>query len=486
MEIKRGWKAVLITVTFALILVGCGGSNSTTASGGGGDSGSSSSETVTITGTLSAGTISGNLSFKAGEAASGYSVVAVNNESNATYRATTAADGSFSLDVPSGSSYVVSLINNGSYVGPMVFDGSGSEVNTAVNPSADEDMGEITVDAASGYARVAEAPDSVNSDVTAVAVGGVPVGAGNDGKTEQSGITNRADSDKDMDGVPNIFDADEDNDGVRNGVASTPSGATVVSDYIETVMMSSNIWADHNTSESAANLIALRLHVIPVEGQEDQIASVECIDVPSSIADVATVRWADSLGAPVDYPDENSLWSDSSYGLYKTTTLSNEQWIISIKPGAIMSVGDTFTIRVTYTDASYEDFFVATSYVLTDWAKIVSYNGSEMPEDEGVNNNPIEFDSDELVIVFSKPLDEDGEILEGLSYSLTYGESDCTGGTCAVPTSTSTPEEAPTDNGDGTFTSTVSTTSSATYYVTPVAESSDGQRNGEETWFTRQ
>lgn len=421
---------------------------------------------------------------KATTAASGYSVVIVNNASNKTYHTTSDSEGAFSLEVPPGSSYLLSLINDGSYLGPTVFDGSGSEVNTAITPSSNTDLGAITVDTTNGYGRTSTAPDCVNIEVTAAATDGRPVGAGNDGKTQQNGITNRTDSDEDRDGVPNIFDADEDNDGIRNGIASTPSGATVVSDVVETASMSSNIWADHNTSSEAKDLIALWLYVTPVSGQESQISGVQCIDVPASIEDVATIRWSGSLGDPSGYPTENSLWKDASYNLYQTTTLSQEKWIVSITPRAMMNVGDTFTIRVTYTDSSYEDFFVTTSYVLTDWAKIMSYNGTTMPTTEGINTDPVNYDSDSLEIVFSKPRDEDGNIVEGLRYSIIYGESDCSTGTCSV--SNNVTEDTVVDTGADTLTANISTTGSATYYVTPVAESSDGQRNGEETWFTRE
>jgi hypothetical protein len=316
-------------------------------------------------------------------------VVAISNTSNETYRTATAADGSFSLDLPADETFLISYIHAGSYIGPTVFEGSGTEAYTALAPTGSTDLGDITLDEASGYALSATAPDDIDATVVVVAVDGIPVGAGNDGKTTQDDVTeNREDSDQDKDGIPNIFDADEDNDGIRNGITEPPSGIEVVSDHVESVYMSSNIWADHGTIEAAEDLIALRLHVTPVAGQEDTIASVQCIDVPSSITDVATVRWAGSLGDPVDYPAENSLWADADHQLYQTTTLDPEQWIISIAPHAQMTVGDTFTIRVTYTDTSYEDFFITTSYFIQDWAQIASYNGIPMPADAGVKTNP--------------------------------------------------------------------------------------------------
>jgi hypothetical protein len=476
----------LACTAFLMFVLGCSGGSSDGDSSGGGGGGSDSSS-HTVSGTLLSGTIS-SLSDRIATArapAEEYTVVAVSNSSNKTYRTETDANGTFELDLPSDESFLISYINDGSYIGPTVFEGEGTEAYTALAPTDDADLGDITVDESSGYALTAAAPDDIDDDVTVVADDGVPVGAGNDGKTTQAGITEtRNDSDQDQDGVPNLFDADEDNDGVRNGILETPSGMAVESDYIEAVYMSSNIWADHDTTDAAEDLMALRLHVEALEGQEDAIASVQCIDVPSAIADVATVRWAGSLGDPTGYPTENSLWSDADFGLYQTTTLTPEKWIISIAPHAEMEVGDTFTIRVTYTDESYEDFFITTSFFIQDWAQIVSYNSTTMPTVEGIKTDPVEYNSDTLTIVFSKATDEDGEVLDGLSYSVVYGMVDCTGGTCPVPSSST--ETPVTDIGGATLSFTIDTTTSGTYYVTPVAETADGQRNGEETWFTRQ
>ncbi|MBI4237055.1 MAG: hypothetical protein HY696_01395 [Deltaproteobacteria bacterium] len=468
-----------------LLIVHCGGSTSSegsSTSSGSSSSGGTTTGTVTVTGSLNVGAV-GSLGAKT-TAASGYSVVAVNNASNATVRATTASDGSFSLALSSAATYLISYIKDGSYIGPTVFDGAGSEVTMGLAPSDDTALGEITLDTTNGFARTTTAPDDASASVTAVASGGIPVGAGNDGKTAQSNITNRSDSDQDRDGIPNLFDADEDNDGVRNGIAATPSGIEVVSDRVDRVYASSNIWADHDTTSAARDLIALRLHVVPVAGQEDQIASVACIDVPSSIADTATVRFASSLGDPQSYPTENSLWEDAGYGLYQTTTLANEEWIVSLAPHADMAVGDTFTIRVAYTDASTEDFFIVMSYVLTDWARIASYNGTTMPTATGTKSAPVALTTDTLTLVITKPTDEDGNILSGLSYSVRYGPSTASGGLYNVPADVT--ETNITDTGAATLSITIPTPSGATYYVTPVASSSDGQRNGEETWFTRE
>ena len=176
-----------------------------------------------------------------------------------------------------------------------------------------------------------------------------------------------------------------------------------------------------------------------------------------------------------------------SYNLYKTILPSlQEEWTVLLIPKAVMSLGDTFTIRVNFTGGSYKDFFITVSYVLTDWAKIITYNGTPMPSSEGTNTNPLTYSAASLEVVFSKPLDEDGNILDGLSYSIRVGTSEATGGgTFSVPTNVT--ETSITDPGSTTpnVEVNVSTITAETYYVCPVAESADGQRNGEEVWFTK-
>ncbi|MBU4484954.1 hypothetical protein KKA47_05995, partial [bacterium] len=89
-----------------------------------------------------------------------------------------------------------------------------------------------------------------------------------------------------------------------------------------------------------------------------------------------------------------------------------------------------------------------------------------------------------LEIIFSTAKDEDGVVLEGLTYSLTYGAStDGGSGTYAVATGGTPATASEVIYGGVTYLSaTFDTTDGAVYYVAPVAEVG-GQRNGEEAWF---
>lgn len=480
----------LYAVFFATIsIVACGSNSSTTPASG----------TVTVTGTLNSGSITVSAS-KAETPAAGYTVIAIDNSTNDTYTATTNADGTFSLSIPADTQLQVSLMTGGLYVGPTVFDGSGSEVNMVIKPTDSLDLGTITVDETNGYARTDAVPAIVDTAVTAVATDGIPFGAGPDviGKNTLAGVTNRSDMDTDRDGVPNLFDADEDNDGYRNGIIAIPTDTVGTSAVVQRAFLASNIWVPHGEvttglthAQYAPTTISMRIMVTPKSGMEDRIASVQCITPPSSIQDIATMNTG-SNGNPVDYPPEHALWKNYGYNLYKMITESPGSWIAVIAPNTVMNIGDTFTIRTTYTDGTHEDFFLTTSYVLTDWAWITEYNSVALTDSAGSRNTPASFTGNSLPITFSKPKDEDGNFLEGLTYSVIYGPStyDSSSGRWQVadPSLWQTVRSGDiTDNSDGTLSATVPTvTAGTTYYITPVAESADGQRNGEETWFTRQ
>jgi len=447
---------------------------------------------ITLSGTLNSGSISA-AGVKSYGVLSDYIAVAINNVTGQLYNSTTDASGNFSIEIPSGTSYEVSLIDSASkYFGPivMVGDSSSTEVVMGITPNEDIDLGSIIADLTDKFAQPSTAPsDIANYQDTVESISGIPKGVGNNGKQTNSGITTlEGVADLDKDGIPNLFDGDEDNDGIWNGILAKPSSATVVSNTVESVWIDSNIWADHNTTEDAKDIIHLRIHAMPRTGKSSEITSAEVVSAPSSISNVATIMHADSLGDPTSYPIEGSLWVDDGLKLYLTTTLADNHWIVSVVPRAIMHVGDVFTIRVHYTGGGYDDFFVTTAYVLTDWAKILTYNGTTMPTAEGVSNDPVTYSSNTLEVTFSKPLDETFAIIKGLSYSMrsATSEYDASAQRYLVPTDCT--EVSVTDPGASiaTLEATVSTVTAETYYVTPVAESLDGQRNGEEVWFTKQ
>lgn len=485
-NISERWIAFSLAITSSVFLAlagGCGQSSSSSST----TTTTMASASIVLSGTLNTGTISGAGVRSFGAVAS-YNLVAIDNATGKTYHGSTDASGTFSLEVPGGSSYEISLVDDDSkYFGPIVMVGgaASSEVVMGIAPSADLNLGEIVVDTTKEIAKPVTEPVSAAlfSD-TAEATAGVPKGAGSCGKEHLAGLTTREGSaDMDRDGIPDIFDADEDDDGIRKGIISTFK-TPLASNTVEAFFISSNIWARHGTTDEAKDQIAMWLNVTAIDDDAlNLIQSVEVIDVPSSIKDVATIRFSTSIGDPIGYPAENSLWKDSGYYLYKTTTLPSNRFIVSLCPRAIMSVGDTFTVRVIYTDGAYQDFFLSTAYVLTDWARVLTYNGASLPDDRGTQTSAETFSTDSLEIVFSKPLDEDGNILEGLTYSIRVGTVESISPYGVAPNAT---ETRLTDSGGSTITAVISTLTAETYYICPVAESADGQRNGEETWFTRQ
>ncbi|KAF0133689.1 MAG: hypothetical protein FD145_1148 [Candidatus Saganbacteria bacterium] len=482
----------IIFVAFGLLVVVCGimlgcGQQIKTPTA---TSSTTSAATITLSGSLGTGVVASGIKSKA--AASGYKVVAVDNGSGQTYSAATDSSGNFSLDIPSNISYEVSIIDSDSkYFGPIVMEGNSasSEVVVGIIPIDNTNLGTITVDnSGKKYAKPNTGPSGIiNSSDKAAATGGTPKGTSAGGKTIQSGITNRTTgADLDKDGIPNIFDADDDNDGIRNGIVTNPFGPALSSSTVESVFLSSNIWTTHGVSAEAKNDISMWVNVYAKSGKLDEIQSVQCINVPASIKDIATIRVSSSIGNPSSYPAENSLWKNDSYRLHKTTTLTSNQWIVSITPKAIMNIGDIFVIRVTYTNGGYEDFFISTSYVLTDWSRLQTYNGTTMPTLEGNSSTPLAVTTSSVDVVFNKPKDEDGNTLKGLTYSISVGKCTNTSAPYGVPSSQT--ETKITDAGDSfsTVSTTISLPAAGVYYVVPIAESKDGQRNGEQIWFEKQ
>jgi len=426
--------------------------------------------------------------YAEGDAVTDHTVVIVDNDNN-TYHASVDAEGHFEITLPSSTACAISLLDGDSkYFGPTIMVGDSSAPVMSILPTDDFDFGQIVVDASAGIAQPTNEPTSIaNLTDTVQANNGVPQGAGNTGKEQIVGLVSKEGSyDTDGDGIPNTFDADEDNDGIRNGIVEDPSTAQVESDIVYSVLPSSNLWATHGTTDPAYELIGMRLHVrvITPEGL-DQISSVQCIDVPASIADTARIRSSGSLGDPESYPAEESLWKTWGYRLYKTTSLGDNHYVVSLQPGANMNVGDTFIIRVSYVGGSHEDFFIVMSYVLTDWPRFTTYNGTTMPTNEGVSSNdPVEFTGSTLEAVFTKAKDEDGEVLEGVRYSIEMGpiSGDVTGFQSDLY-----PDAFDTSGADSVTVQLhelISFEAGTTYYITPVAETG-GQRNGAETHFTR-
>lgn len=487
------WKLV-IGVSFVILLVGCGSNVDVTPPPAESSTPTAPNATVTLIGSLSTGSIS-NTEIKAlNTAATGYNVVAINNATDQTYYATTDASGTFSLSIPNNVSYEVSLVgSNSRYVGPIIMSGntSSAEVVMGITPTANTNLGQIVLDSTRGIARPTAEPTSIlNSLDTALATNGAPKGSGNFGTQEISSITTtREGADMDKDGIPNLFDADEDNDGARNGILARASAATVTSNTVEAVIMASNIWASHGHADTAAETMIMRLEVIPKSGKIDEILSVQVLDVPASIKDTAII-WGASTVNSSGYPAERTLWKDVSYNLYKANiqngSTSRDEWIVILRPMALMNLGDTFKIRVTYTGGSYQDFFISTSYVLTDWARITSYNSIPLPSTSGTSTTPESYSTNTFSVVISKPKDESGNVLTGLRCSIRYGISTSVGGTFGV--SNNSTEETITDSNptSASLSHTLNISTPGTYYIVPIAESADGQRNGEETWFTRQ
>ncbi|MFH1581796.1 MAG: hypothetical protein ABIC39_06995 [Pseudomonadota bacterium] len=495
--------ASLVLLSVLFLIAGCG-----QGSGGGGTPAPAPVESVSLSGSISSGLIS-SAGVKALSALpSGYTVVAVDNHTNQTYFSNIDSNGNFELNVPADASYEVSLIDNNSrYAGPIVMVGnsSSSEVVMGVNLTEDASLGAIVYSPSQGYALPDTQPTGIADYADrATASTGVPAGAGDYGINASAVSATREGSDMDADGIPNVFDIDEDGDTFRNGILGAPTSSTVISNTIEAVFLSMNLWRYHGITPDPGNEISLRIIVDPIDGMESYIQSVSVEAVPASIATVSIVASASSLGEVENYPIEGSLWSLSNFGMYRTTISGEIKWIISIHPVNLPQIGDIFKITVTYAGGSTQSFYQTISYVLTSIPSITTYNGIAVPPDDGGSyHDPIRDSFTGLNVVFIKPTDETGAVLEGFNYSIIVNYISSEGSRLGTWESGSfddwnsfaiednTPSSPTLSFNTGTLTTEAypegvsdETVAIDSYYICPVAEPlGSDQRNGEEYWF---
>ncbi len=486
-------KKIILPALMCLLLpafCGCG-SNPTVSTTGSGSA-------ITISGRLSTGTISSLGVGTSVASMADYTVVAVEGSTGKTYYGKTDSSGSFSIPAISGASYEVSILDSSSkYLGPVIMSGTSasSEVDMTIAPTASKDMGDIVFDSTKKCAKPGTEPtDIIASAPKARASAGVPLGAGSSGKADSAkviaGSTMASGCDKDLDGIPDVFDADDDGDGIRTGILTAPRTAKILtSTYIDRVDMSMNIWARHGTSWEAKDQIGLRIIVTPLSGKASSIVSAEVADVPASIKNTAIIWGASSLGTIVGYPAERTLWQTVSYSLYQTTISGTACHAVLIIPKSDLLVGDTFKVRIHFADGSYEDYFKTISYVLNDISRVTTYNGSAVPASSGGSfSTPITFTGPTLAVVWDKPKDETGTTIAGLTHKIAIKCLNTSGDQL------SDTEVSVTDTGGNSLSytfsasqlpSTVGGTTVDTYYVVPIAETADGQRNGEEIWFKK-
>ena len=156
----------------------------------------------------------------------GYTVVAVGSNGRAT-KTKVVRKPSFKLAPPTKRFTLQVLDPLGHYAGPVV--GLVSKKLVVTGFKAGAKLGAIKVDKRRGYA-LARKPARAGLDRkrTAVAVRGVPIGAGRLGRVPAaaSGATGRG-LDPDRDGIPGVFDVDDDGDLLLDNLEAAPARAAI-------------------------------------------------------------------------------------------------------------------------------------------------------------------------------------------------------------------------------------------------------------------
>ncbi|MDH5541368.1 MAG: carboxypeptidase-like regulatory domain-containing protein [Nitrospinota bacterium] len=383
----------------------------------------------------------GSARMAAFSAASNYIVAAVNSSTNQVYKATTGADGSFTISgLPSSSAdYTLQILDNsGKYLGPLTTSSaSGGKISTGLT-SAGQGLGTISIPAdMTAGAIVTDATDVV-VDATEYAranTSGAPVGQLAGGKGADAILSGSKDTgslDIDHDGVPNIFDADNNGSGTPDDLDSTekdrgsegvPSSSGVqgigtivnlkIGNTQDVVKMYNGTVAEKSATIGSALVIGLTM--MPVSGKT--ISSAVCS---------AGASWRTT--AKVTKPQENyanaDLWSSTAGGSYGLNC-SGTGCSLNLWPGEPISTGDTLFFDITYSDGTTETVVWSVSFGFKDIPKLVAFkDGTPTSKTDytlvdivsGTENGTIDkpiihATGNDLWLKYSPPADENGDFL---------------------------------------------------------------------------
>jgi hypothetical protein len=278
----HGWAAVVGLIAVIALVVACGG-------GGGGGGGNA---TVTISGTLDdgagkPGAVEGGLPSYA-SAFEGFTVAAVGTDGE-TYTDAADSNGEFSVSVPAGNSYILSLLDgDGDFVASLIFDvGAGSGNLLELATAGALELGSITV--SGNVASLAD--ESVIADyiedvtLSDEDADGVPDGLdddyvpgdGLDGNDyDNDGVANNQDIDRDGDGIPNVYDDDDNNDGVaeeEDPVDPDATDTTAPTVVITSPTEGATVSGDVTVSGTASDDVAVFRVLVSVNGGEEEWAT---------------------------------------------------------------------------------------------------------------------------------------------------------------------------------------------------------------------
>ena len=413
----------LLSATVIAVLSGCGGDSGGSSSS---DTGSSTSTTRAVQGHLSGTSTRARAVARSGDY-TGYQVFIEGATTGEIYRKDVAADGTFSVDVPSSEGTVtVSLVAaDGTPLGTVMSGvASGGSAPTGINlTSAGATLGTLNL----AQPLTVGAGGSVTADTTLTARvdgSGYPVGLANNGKGAAANgtpVTGRI-SDRDGDGIIDLLDADADGDGLANDL----DAGSALNFQLPGFFMNLKVGA-----ERAHIYYQGTLTEIDNALKTDTIITMEIHgpNLPASarLNPVPGPSWLTSADHQVTtLPITYGSWATDAYAFDTISSGANAYLQAFVRPNAVMAAGNLFHVETTSGTGVVKHQFRVVSYVWKNIPRLVSYGppavtATTYTVPTGGPAPALTFDgTQDLVLTWKPPVDEAGDPVKDTDYHLEF------------------------------------------------------------------
>lgn len=371
-------------------------------------------------------------------------VVAVSDATRSEYRGTVNENGEFEIAIPeseAGNTFILTILSaDGQPLGPVLLATASGTGFTGIKPAGQADLGTIVLPDDPQAAPITPGEDANITDeqvdpntVARLDPDGVPVGLPSFGKGSESLVAGEepaTGADKDQDGLVDLFDADDDGNGTvddfepgANNWQMPPDSDVRVNFFmnLKIPMERSGVYYNGTPDQIDAALA------------EDTIITLECITEPGATRSIVSAHLL-STPAPAYLPGSTLLardwttsqpWAPTNYAF----TFNMDRYEAFVVPNAVMQAGDTFTAEIAMSDGSTIVSSRMLNYIFKRIPRIVEYGCPDSqqafdpatPAGNGTLAHPTPFDGTQnLVVEFAPPEDENGQLLTNLDYSLEF------------------------------------------------------------------